>query len=452
MAREERALARGGARASCSFLGLEARAEQLASALPYGELRLLEVAIALAAKPKLLLLDEPVSGMNPSETVELHEDARRASAALGITVLLVEHDMKMVMGVSDRVICLNQGRIIASGAPAEIQRDPEVIQRLPGREVRPCSRLRASPAATAKWQPCASCRSRSTRASSSRLIGANGAGKTTTLKAISGVLPPAQRPHHLPRRGHHARRARRILQARHRPLPRGPARVSLHERAENLEMGCYLRSDADGIASDMERLFERFPILAERRHQAAGTLSGGEQQMLAISRALMSGPSSCCSTSPRWAWPPTWSSAPSTSSGRSAAEGVTVVMVEQNAFAALELSDRAYVLEQGRVTLTGPGAELLDNPHVKAPIWGSDHGPALRPARRPPALVSGGPPRTGTRCGAHRAAAFFFQSPANRSLSRTLMRSFSTCTWTVCFGSGGPTSITTFFPSTDLMV
>ena len=86
------------------------------------------MAIALAAKPKLLLLDEPVSGMNPSETASFMKHARRASARLGITVLLVEHDMKMVMGVSDRVICLNQGRIIASGSPAEIQRNPEVIR------------------------------------------------------------------------------------------------------------------------------------------------------------------------------------------------------------------------------------------------------------------------------------------------------------------------------------
>jgi len=109
------------------FVGLRKRQHELASALPYGEQRLLEVAIALAAKPKLLLLDEPVSGMNPAETASFMKMLARIRG-LGITVLLVEHDMKMVMGVSDRVICLNQGRIIASGAPAEIQRNPEVIK------------------------------------------------------------------------------------------------------------------------------------------------------------------------------------------------------------------------------------------------------------------------------------------------------------------------------------
>jgi len=109
------------------FGGLRRRENELASALPYGEPRLLEVAIALAAKPQLLLLDEPVSGMNPSETASFMAKLAEIRA-LGITVLLVEHDMKMVMGVSDRVVCLSQGRIIADGTPAEIQRDPEVIR------------------------------------------------------------------------------------------------------------------------------------------------------------------------------------------------------------------------------------------------------------------------------------------------------------------------------------
>jgi branched-chain amino acid transport system ATP-binding protein len=126
VAREERELQIEAERI-LSFVDLKNRKNELAAALPYGEQRLLEVAIALAAKPKLLLLDEPVSGMNPSETSSFM--AKLADIrALGITVLLVEHDMKMVMGVSDRVVCLSQGRIIASGTPAEIQRDPEVIR------------------------------------------------------------------------------------------------------------------------------------------------------------------------------------------------------------------------------------------------------------------------------------------------------------------------------------
>ena len=126
VARDERAL-QARAREILAFVGLSAREDELGAALPYGEQRLLEIAVALAAKPKLLLLDEPVSGMNPSETAGFMQKLAQIRAT-GVTVLLVEHDMRMVMGVSDRVICLNQGRIIANGTPREIQRDPAVVR------------------------------------------------------------------------------------------------------------------------------------------------------------------------------------------------------------------------------------------------------------------------------------------------------------------------------------
>ncbi|MGH6942839.1 MAG: ABC transporter ATP-binding protein [Geminicoccaceae bacterium] len=109
------------------FVGIALRANELGGALPYGEQRLLEVAVALAARPSLLLLDEPVSGMNPSETSSFMRLLDKIRAQ-GITVLLVEHDMRMVMGVSDRVVVLNHGKIIAEGPPSEIRQDPEVIR------------------------------------------------------------------------------------------------------------------------------------------------------------------------------------------------------------------------------------------------------------------------------------------------------------------------------------
>jgi branched-chain amino acid transport system ATP-binding protein len=203
------------------------------------------------------------------------------------------------------------------------------------------------------------------------LIGANGAGKTTTLKAISGVLAPsagriAFEGEDITRAG-----ARRVLQLGIAHCPEGRRVFPYMSVRENLEMGCYLRRDAAGIAADMERLYERFPILRERRDQAAGTLSGGEQQMLAISRALMSRPKLVLFDEPSLGLAPNIVERTFEIIRAIRADGVTVVMVEQNAAAALELSDRAYVLEQGRVTLSGTGQALLDDPHVRKAYLGA---------------------------------------------------------------------------------
>jgi len=203
------------------------------------------------------------------------------------------------------------------------------------------------------------------------LIGANGAGKTTTLKAISGLLPPAAG--RIAFLGEDITRAsaRRILELGLAHCPEG-RRVFPHMTvAENLEMGCYLRRDGPAIASDLDGLYARFPILAERRHQAAGTLSGGEQQMLAISRALMSRPKLVLFDEPSLGLAPNLVERTFDIIKGIRAAGVTVVMVEQNAFAALELCDRAYVLEQGRVALSGTGGQLLHDPHVKSAYLGA---------------------------------------------------------------------------------
>jgi branched-chain amino acid transport system ATP-binding protein len=123
---EERRL-RALAQDVLEFIGLSDRSEELASALPYGEQRLLEIAVGLAARPQMLLLDEPASGMNPAETVAFMKTVQHIRDR-GITILLVEHDMRMVMGISDRVVVLNQGVVIAEGPPVAIQRNPEVIR------------------------------------------------------------------------------------------------------------------------------------------------------------------------------------------------------------------------------------------------------------------------------------------------------------------------------------
>lgn len=203
------------------------------------------------------------------------------------------------------------------------------------------------------------------------LIGANGAGKTTTLKAISGVLAPAAG--RITFLGEDITRAspKRILQLGIAHCPEGRRVFPQMSVLENLEMGSYLRTDAGEVSADMQRLFERFPILHERRDQAAGTLSGGEQQMLAISRALMSRPKLVLFDEPSLGLAPNLVERTFEIIKGIRAQGVTVVMVEQNAFAALELSDRSYVLDQGRVTMTGPGMELLHNPLVKTAYLGA---------------------------------------------------------------------------------
>jgi branched-chain amino acid transport system ATP-binding protein len=203
------------------------------------------------------------------------------------------------------------------------------------------------------------------------LIGANGAGKTTTLKAISGLVTPAGGRLIFEGEDITTASARRILQLGIAHCPEG-RRVFPHMTViENLQMGCHLRRDSRDVAADMTNFFDRFPILYDRRTQTAGTLSGGEQQMLAIARALMSRPKLVMFDEPSLGLAPNIIDRVFEVIKGIQAAGVTVIMVEQNAFAALELSDRSYVIEQGRLALTGTATDLLENPQVKAAYLGA---------------------------------------------------------------------------------
>jgi branched-chain amino acid transport system ATP-binding protein len=198
------------------------------------------------------------------------------------------------------------------------------------------------------------------------LIGANGAGKTTTLKAISGLLHPTAGM--IVFDGHditHAS-ARTILSLGLAHCPEGRHVFPDMTVLENLEMGCYLRTDRREVAADMMRVFDQFPRLAERRQQPAGTLSGGEQQMLAIGRALMSRPKLIMFDEPSLGLAPTIVERAFDIITGIRASGTTVLMVEQNASAALNMCDHAYLLESGSLALAGSGRELIDNPHVRA--------------------------------------------------------------------------------------
>ncbi len=202
------------------------------------------------------------------------------------------------------------------------------------------------------------------------LIGANGAGKTTSLKAISGVLAPVEGRIEFDGEDITGASPRTVLEKGIAHCPEGRRIFPYMTVRENLEMGCFLRRDATGIAKDMQKIFDRFPILHERRGQAAGTLSGGEQQMLAISRALMSRPRLILFDEPSLGLAPNLVEQTFQIIEQIRADGVTVVMVEQNALAALELCDRSYVLESGEVTITGTGRELLSNKKVQKAYLG----------------------------------------------------------------------------------
>jgi branched-chain amino acid transport system ATP-binding protein len=197
------------------------------------------------------------------------------------------------------------------------------------------------------------------------LIGANGAGKTTTLRAISGLLHPTAGSIVFEGNDITHASARAILSLGIAHCPEGRHVFPQMTVLENLEMGCYLRSARAEIATDMARIFDEFPRLAERRQQAAGTLSGGEQQMLAIGRALMSRPKLILFDEPSLGLAPNIVERTFDIITSIRASGTTILMVEQNASAALDMCDHAYLLESGSLALEGSGRELIGNPHVR---------------------------------------------------------------------------------------
>jgi branched-chain amino acid transport system ATP-binding protein len=202
------------------------------------------------------------------------------------------------------------------------------------------------------------------------LIGANGAGKTTTLKAVTGTLPAADGEIHYLGKPIRGQGAWDLVAQGLVMVPEGRGVFARMTIVENLQMGAFVRNDKAGIAADIERVFGIFPRLKERAAQLAGTMSGGEQQMLAMGRALMAKPKVLLLDEPSMGLSPIMVDKIFEVVADIHARGTTVLLVEQNASRALGLADRGYVMESGEITMTGEAKALLADPKVRAAYLG----------------------------------------------------------------------------------
>ena len=399
--REERAVM-DKAHEVLSYVGIsEDHHDTLSVSLSYGEQRRLEIARALASDPKLLLLDEPTAGMNPQESAELTDFMHKVRDERGLTILLIEHDMQVVMGVSERITVLDHGLKIAEGSPEAGAREPTRDRGLSrqaggcrgggrrgkartGRGVRAGRPVRAGGRDLMALLEVTDMHTYYGNIEALKgisvtveegevvtLIGSNGAGKSTTLRSISGLTPPRQGTIKFDGQEIGEVPPQEIVQMGISQSPEGRHVFPRMTVRENLELGAYLRKDKDGIGSDLDRVFELFPRLKEREKQKGGTMSGGEQQMLAIGRALMANPKLLLLDEPSMGIAPILVERIYETIAEINRQGTTILLVEQNANYALDVSQRGYVLETGKIALEDKSSELRTNPEVQKAYLGA---------------------------------------------------------------------------------
>jgi ABC-type branched-subunit amino acid transport system ATPase component len=377
-----------------ALVGLVEIADEPTDSLPTGLARLVELARAMATTPSVLLLDEPSAGLNPEETTTLGK-ILVTLASEGMAVLLVEHDMSLVMGICDEVTVLHYGEIITTGDPASVRADPAVQAAYLGAEdVQPEARperqsvtTAASPDRSTSGDPSPGTATpvppmlelvdvsaaygrievvhdvslQLPAGSCLALLGPNGAGKSTLLKVMSGRLSPSGGTVSL--NGEEIGKATSEQLARRGvcTIPEGRSVFPNLTVAENLLMYTF-RGKAVKMGDLEDKSYARFPVLGQRRRQLAGRLSGGEQQMLAIARALYTDPRLLLLDEISMGLAPLVVAELYELVGQLvASEDITVVLVEQFAQTALTVADQVAVMVNGRIVRSGTPAEVGEN-------------------------------------------------------------------------------------------
>jgi ABC-type branched-subunit amino acid transport system ATPase component/ABC-type branched-subunit amino acid transport system permease subunit len=359
-------------------LGLSAKADMPANSLSHGDQRLLEIGIALATRPTLLLLDEPLAGLSAGERTRVAELIRRLAGQ--ITVVLIEHDIDRVLALSDSITVLHQGRVIAEGSPAEIQQNPEVQAAYLG-GLRPAAAPAARPVPRG-GEPLLEVERINTAYGKSHilrevslhvfpgevvaLLGRNGAGKTTTLASIMGAVPPRSGVVRFRGEAITRRPPEEIARLGIGLVPQGRRIFPNLTVLENLELAARPRANGGWTAG---RVFELFPALGTLRASRGDQLSGGERQMLAVGRALMGNADLLLLDEPFEGLAPTVIEVV-VRALEELRKHATLLLVEQNAQLALGLADRAYVLSNGAVEFRGPAAELATDLDLRVKLLG----------------------------------------------------------------------------------
>ncbi|MCZ8252130.1 MAG: branched-chain amino acid ABC transporter ATP-binding protein/permease [Hylemonella sp.] len=356
------------ARELIAYCGYTGHPDTLAADLPHVDRRLVEIARALASDPEALLLDEPAAGLSREDKERLGTLLRRIADA-GVTVLLVEHDMTLVMGISDQVVVLDAGVRLAVGTPAEVQANPAVQQAYLGESLEGggprATDTTERPEMLGVGQLVAGYGAEPVlhgidlqvrQGEVVALLGANGAGKSTLMKALAGLHRPVQGGIHLEGRELKNLGAEQVVAQGVVLVPEGRQVFPELSVLDNIRLGAFLQP-ADREARVEEQL-QRFPRLRERLHQRAGLLSGGEQQMLAIARALMSRPRILLLDEPSLGLAPKIIAELFAALDQLRKEGMTLLLVDQMAGLALALADRAYVIEGGRIVAQGTAAQI----------------------------------------------------------------------------------------------